>query len=381
MNNENKSLVLIVDDSPHNLQVLGNMLKQHGYHLAFAQNGLQALDFVKTKQPEIILLDIMMPGIDGFEVCRQLKQDTTLSNIPVIFLTAKAEKDSIIQGLELGAVDYITKPFNAKELITRVNTHLELKTAKDVIVRQQEELQLKLEELKQANATKDKFFSIIAHDLKNLFNALLFYSDRIVVNQNIDADKKIDLQIIQIASKKGYNLLKNLLEWSKMQTGRITWKPAQYNLTEIIAENIALSSTHAKTKHIEVFSEILETTSVFADKNMLNTIIRNLLSNAIKFTPENGNIQISSQEQEAYVEISISDTGVGLKPEDIDKLFRADIDHITIGTGEEKGTGLGLILCKEFVEKNLGTIGVESEFGKGSRFYIRLPSQENISYQ
>ena len=201
-----QALILIVDDMPLNLQILGNILDKNSYRTALAQNGEQVLNFVKKKLPDLILLDVMMPGIDGFKVCKILQQDSLTCEIPIIFITAKTEKEEIVKGLECGAVDYITKPFNSKELITRVNTHLELKTAK---------LNQKVAELKQANATKDKIFSIITHDLKDLFNVLLGFSEELMMN--IDVSEKKDIQVIQRISQQGNNLLTNLLTWSKLQ--------------------------------------------------------------------------------------------------------------------------------------------------------------------
>ncbi|MDM8559967.1 hybrid sensor histidine kinase/response regulator [Candidatus Parabeggiatoa sp. HSG14] len=368
-----QSLILVVDDNLQNLKVLGNTLIENGLNPAIAKSGASALAFVKKKLPELILLDVMMPEIDGFEVCKRLKQDIATKDIPIIFLTAKTEIEDIIDGFELGAVDYVTKPFNTKELMTRINTHLELKAARDTIF-------LQKEELKHANATKDKFFSIISHDLGNLFNTLIGFSSLLTTqNKNLSTAQKEDfLQRMLNASNKGYNLLKNLLEWSRVQTGHIVSKPTALNLQEIVADNIDLSRNHAYSKGIELSSSISETTIVFADRNMLDTVIRNLLSNAIKFTPAGGRVEITSQGKntEEEIVVSISDTGVGIIPQDIEKLFRIDVSHTTIGTGEEKGTGLGLILCKEFVEKNGGTIWVESEVGKGSQFYIRLPVQQ-----
>ena len=365
-----QSLVLVVDDNQQNLKVLGNTLRENAISPAIAKSGAGALAFVKKKLPDLILLDVMMPEMDGFEVCKRLKQDVATKDIPIIFLTAKTEVENIIEGLELGAVDYVTKPFNSKELIKRVNTHLELKAARDTIF-------LQKEELRQANAAKDKFFSIISHDLSNLFNALIGLSSLLVTqNEKLSAVQKEDfLQRVLKASKKGYNLFVNLLEWSRSQTGNLVSKPTALNLHKIVADNIDLSNNNANAKSIELSSSISDTTTVFADRNMLDTVIRNLLANAIKFTPENGRIEVVSKEKDTEVEISISDTGVGISSQDIEKLFRVDISHTTIGTGKEKGTGLGLILCKEFVEKNGGTIWVESEIGKGSQFYMRLPSQ------
>jgi len=364
----NKKVVLVVDDHPQNLKVLGTILNENGYFPLFAQSGVKALSAIKKKLPDLILLDILMQEMDGFEMCKRLKQDTTLAEIPVIFLSAKTEKEDVIAGLELGAVDYVTKPFNHKELMTRVNTHLELKTVKAELSQKVEELKQantkldqKVEELKQANATKDK--SLLADNDTQL-------SD--------EKRKKLSQHILQ-ASGSGYHLLENLLEWSISQTGRIQVTPATLDLKEIIDHNIELVGENAGAKHISICSSIDDITSVVADGNMLDTVIRNLLTNAVKFTPTNGKVEISAKTEAHEVEISISDTGVGIKPEDWDKLFRVDVSFTTRGTAQEKGSGLGLILCQEFVEKNGGTIGVESQEGKGSRFYIRLPSQETNS--
>jgi len=336
-----KPLILVVDDNQQNLKVLGNILLENGYSPAVAPNGAKALDFVKRKVPDLILRDIMMPDMNGFEVCQKLKQDAALSEIPIIFLTAKTEKEDIIQGLELGAVDYVTKPFNKKELMTRVNTHIELKTTKET-------LNQKRAELKQANATKDKFFSIIAHDLANIFNASLGSSTVLIAPDEPidDSERKYFLALIHQSLEKGYTLLRNLLDWSRTQTGRIQVTAVTLNLKDVVDRNLALLENNARTKQINLFSSVLETTSVFADEDMLETIIRNLLSNAIKFTPTNGQVEIFSKTEENVIEISISDTGVGITPQDIDKLFRIEVSHTTIGTGEEKGTGLGLILCQ-----------------------------------
>jgi two-component system sensor histidine kinase/response regulator len=380
----NKKVVLVVDDHPHSLKVLGTILNENGYFPLFAQSGVKALSAIKNKLPDLILLDVMMPEMNGFEMCKRLKQDATLADIPVIFLTAKTEKEDVIAGLELGAVDYVTKPFNHKELMTRVSTHLELRAVKAELSQKVEELKQantkldqKVEELKQANATKDKFFSIIAHDLKSPFNALLGFSSLLADNdaQLSAKEKEKYIQRIVQVSNSGYHLLENLLQWSRLQTGRLKVAPAILELKEIVDCNIDLVGENAKDKNITLFSSIDGITSVVADGNMFDTIIRNLLTNAVKFTPTNGKVEISAKTEGYEVEISISDTGVGIKPEDMDKLFRTDVSFTTRGTAQEKGSGLGLILCKEFVEKNGGTIGVESQEGKGSRFYIRLPVQ------
>jgi len=363
-----KQTVLIVDDNPNNLSVLGSIVAENGHIPGFATSGAEALIYLKEKRPDLILLDIMMPEMDGFEVCRHLKQDSILADIPIIFLTAKTEKEDMITGLKLGAVDYVTKPFNQEELITRVNTHLELQAAK--------------EELREALATKDKLFSVIGHDLGNLFNSLLTFA-AILAGKHalitpLDAEKEGYSQDVLQLVNKGYNLLKNLLEWSRSQTGRMQVIPEIIDLQYIVQKNIQLLTERTKAKKLNLSADLdKDALVVFADVNMLDTVIRNLLSNAVKFTPTQGQIQVSSKKgADNLIEISVSDTGVGIKAENLDKLFRVDIIHTTSGTASEPGNGLGLILCKEFMEKNNGTIGVESEIGKGSRFYVRLPLEK-----
>ena len=371
--------ILIIDDNPHNLQVLGNTLKANGYHPLFAKSAYQAFKLLKEKQPQLILLDIMMPEMDGFEVCQRLKANKNTNGIPIIFLTAHADTEKIIRGFQLGAVDYVTKPFNTEELITRIQTQLKLKTSEERLKQKIEELEVIKQELvstvsqlREANATKDKFFSIISHDLGNLFTGLIGLSDSIVEHQQ-PVNQDNNLSMLQDCANRGYNLLKNLLEWSRLQTGKINAHPEVMNIEFFVKTNIELLSSQIASKNINL-TVALEAKMVLVDGYMFNTVIQNLLANAIKFTPQDGQIEIGSHLQATEVEISVKDTGVGIAPPAINKLFRIDIHHSTKGTAGELGTGLGLILCKEFIEKNNGRIWVESVEGQGSQFYIHLPT-------
>ena len=361
-----KTIILIVDDNPENLSILGKLLGRNDRNLIFAKNGITALDFAKRKNPDLILLDIMMPKMDGFEVCRRLKQDAILADIPIIFLTAKIEPEDIVAGLRLGAVDYITKPFSQEELFTRVNTHIELQATKKALM-------IALAAKEEALTTKDRFFSIISHDLSNLFNGLLGFTSLLVEGDVQEKKKEYYIQNLFQATETGYDLLKNLLEWSKSQTGKIEVNTVSIILKDIVFKNIDLYKAKAEAKSIVLSVKIKNDIVVFADLNMLDTVIRNLLSNAIKFSKPDSVIKIISEKFEELIELSIIDDGVGIEKEDINELFKIDKIYTTVGTNEEIGNGLGLILCKEFIEKNGGTIGVESEIGKGSRFYIRIP--------
>ncbi len=235
------------------------------------------------------------------------------------------------------------------------------------------------DQLTQANATKDKFFSIIAHDLKNPFNTLLTYSATLAKHFDKLSKDKLRQGIVSInkSAERGYNLLVDLLSWARSQLGEIELKRENLNIKEIAAENISLLSERAQEKGIHLKSEIENNLWVYSDKNMTSTVIRNLLTNAIKFTDREGEVKICAQEDEHMLQIQISDTGIGISEENIKKLFRQDTFYRTLGTAKEKGTGLGLILCREFVEKIGGKIWVTSETGKGSQFCFTVKKSKD----
>lgn len=231
------------------------------------------------------------------------------------------------------------------------------------------------QKLKELNAAKDKFFSIVAHDLKNFFNTLLGFSN-LLVQAVYDEDKesfKEFAEILHQSSKNGYRFLENLLEWSRIQSGRTSWNPKKINLKNIIEENIELINNGAKAKGITLKNLVEDKIYAFADYFMIDTVVRNLLSNALKFTNSGGIITANAFINESgLVEVTVSDTGVGISKENLQKLFKIDSAFTTYGTAQEKGTGLGLILCMEFIEKNKGKIWVESEKGVGTTFHFTL---------
>jgi two-component system sensor histidine kinase/response regulator len=353
--------ILIVDDVPRNIQIVGNILRKEGYQIAFAQNGKAALERVHSDKFDLILLDIMMPEMDGFEVCEKIVNDPVTSDIPVIFLTAKADIDSTIKGFSLGAVDYITKPFNGVELLARVETHLALKRSREVLA--------------ETNAAKDKFYSIIAHDLKNpvgaFKNVSYFLNDE--YDNLTDEEKREFILMMRDSSKNLVDLLENLLQWSRSQTGRINFQPDIVDISSLVQSNIDLMKMTADKKNIKLINNFDKSITIFADMNMINTVLRNLISNAIKFTPFDGSITIDYDMDDESIKVKVRDTGVGISPENIEKIFKIDSTHTTAGTQNESGTGLGLILCREFIEKHGGEMNVESEINKGSEFYFTLP--------
>ena len=361
---EKHQKVLIVDDVTKNIQLVANFLKQAGYEINYALSGRTAIQHIKKENFDLILLDIMMPEMDGFEVCETLKSDPQTQDIPVIFLTAKTDIESITKAFKVGGVDYITKPFNKAELLIRVKTHLELKEQR--------------RNLKELNATKDKFFSIIAHDLKSPLNQLLGLSELlqkdIEENEGKEATKLVNL--IKVSAKSGRLLLENLLEWSRSQTGTIEYQPKILDLHKITLEVMELNENNALQKGIKIKSKVKKGIKAFADANMLKTILRNLISNGIKFTGSGGDILLSAKVSGGKVIYTVADTGIGIRASDISKLFRIDVNPSSIGKSAEKGTGLGLILCQEFVELNGGKIWAESKYREGSKFKFSLPASK-----
>lgn len=243
------------------------------------------------------------------------------------------------------------------------------------LTRQKIQIEEQKKELETLNATKDKFFSIIAHDLKNPFASLIGASGYLLSSSNELSQEQMTnfLTIINNSAKQGHRLLENLLEWSRMQTGMMSWQPEQVDLWDLVNEVVSLLRGSAETKQIHLEAKVDENLSAFVDPNMINTVVRNLVSNAIKFTPNGGEIIVESRQSKNFIEITVKDNGVGIKAENIEKLFKIDEQVMQNGTENETGTGLGLILCKEFIDKHKGELLVKSEINKGSSFIFRLP--------
>ena len=230
-------------------------------------------------------------------------------------------------------------------------------------------------DLKELNATKDKFFTILAHDLRNPFGALLSFSKILLedLERNDISDSIRLAKYINTSAELIFDLLENLLQWARSQTGRLEYKPQKIILSDLVNNVVQLHQSQACNKQITLTSKLQESLVVKADMNLLNTVMRNLISNAIKYTPPDGNVWVEVSKIPGFVQVTVVDTGVGIPPQGIAKLFRIDTMYSTVGTGSEKGTGLGLILCKEFIELQGGTIRVESELGKGTKFIFTIP--------
>ena len=255
--------------------------------------------------------------------------------------------------------------------------------AQEITKRKEVEKALQKSEIKlrKLNAQKDKFFSIIAHDLRSPFNSILGLSDLLIGQIELKYYDGIDeyASLINQCSQQAMDLLMNLLDWARAQTGRMEFNPEYFELVDLIDDNKRFFEVIAQQKSIIIKTELPNTLIVFADKQMISTIFRNLISNAIKFTKQGGEVKISAEKKSDEILISVSDNGIGIEAKRLDKLFRIDESNSTYGTDNEKGTGLGLILCKEFVENHGGKIWVESDEAKGSEFYFTLSSKPNLN--
>lgn len=356
--------VLIVDDNPKNVQIIALTLRELKFKIVIATNGQGAVDLTERVRPDLVLLDVMMPGMDGFEACEIIKSKKENENIPIIFLTALSEKANLVKGFSLGAVDYITKPFNKEELVSRINTHLELKFTRD-------KLETTMNHMSSLNDLKDKMFSVIGHDLRSPLGSIKMTLEFMALAA--DPDLKDSFDELLKTTDEVYNLLENLLGWAKSQSGNINMVPEDVVLGDLVNECYLLQKTNFSLKNIDFKQILSEDVKAYADMNMVKTVLRNLLSNALKFTPDGGTITVEANKNEEHVVISVQDSGVGIPKENIPKLFNEKQHVSTYGTRKEAGSGLGLLLCKNFVELNKGEIWVESEENKGSKFSFKLP--------
>lgn len=388
-----KQVILCIDDEEIILQALEEQLNNSfgdEYEIEMSDSGMDAIEYFKELIEEgvdvpVVISDYIMPGIKGDEVLKQIHELSPGSL--KILLTGHADIEGIGNAINNAQLyRYIAKPWDKDDLVLTVKEAIKSFLQEIKIRKQNEELLIlnasleekvkeRTAELSVANASKDKFFSIIAHDLKNPFNAMLGLTDLMIDEwESIDEATKISLvKDLQKSSKNTFSLLKNLLEWSRSQTGRINIEPSQLSLKELADETISLLRQQAEIKEISIKNHISDEVQVVADRNMISTVLRNLVSNSVKFSNAGGEIHLSALPSGDQILTSVEDNGIGMEEEIVSKLFHINEKVKMPGTAKEEGTGLGLILCKEFVEKNGGTISVESKLNAGSKFTFSLP--------
>jgi two-component system sensor histidine kinase/response regulator len=373
-----KPEVLIVDDRQENLYILDRMLKALNVEVVEALNLTLEHDFC------VAIVDIQMPEMDGYQLVALLRSNADTATLPVIFVSAiYSDEYHHKKGYEAGAVDFMSKPFVPEILLSKVKVFVDLyrqRRALEEEVQRRRQAEAALQEanlaLSKLNADKDKFLSIISHDLRGPFNIVLGNAQLLIKKMNSMSKPDIEDTTYSIYSgaRAAYNLLENLLTWSHMQrAGGIEFRPEPIELRGLAHETLEVLEQTAAQKGIGVRNLIAPGMWVQADRPMLETVIRNLTSNALKFTPRGGQVTLAARANGTVVTVSVKDTGIGISPPDVAKLFRLDAQHTTLGTEKERGSGLGLIICKEMVEQNGGQIMVESELGTGTTVDFTVP--------
>lgn len=365
--------ILIVDDVLSNVLLLKVLLTGEKYTIVTANNGKQALEQVEKEKPDLILLDVMMPDINGFEVAKILKSQSETCEIPIIFLTALNSTPDIVKGFQTGGNDFISKPFNKEELLIRVKHQISLIAAKRFIVAQ-------TEELRKTIIGRDKLYSVIAHDLRSPMGSIKMVLNMLTMSlpKEVIGEEMFDLlNTANQTTEEVFGLLDNLLKWTKSQIGRLNVVYQDYNIVEMIEGIIEIFTMLGELKQIKIrFIDHEDKVFVRADIDMIKTVLRNLISNAIKFSHDHSEIWIDLTVADGNAVVSVKDFGCGMDEDQQKKLLHTDTHFSTFGTNNEEGSGLGLLLCVDFVEKNGGRLWFESTKGEGSTFYFTVPLKE-----
>ncbi len=364
--------ILIVDDVVSNVLLLKILLTNEKFQVCTANCGNACIEQAKKEHPDLILLDVMMPDISGFDTAVILKKDPETKDIPIIFLTALNTPADLVKGFQVGANDFLTKPFNKEELVMRVVQQISLVAAKRIIIQQNEEL-------KRTISNRDKMYSVIAHDLRSPMASIRMVLNLAVSVVSPDTVGEEIYNLLDKANRESeetHDLLDNLLKWTKSQTGRLNVVYQDMDLNEVVPGVVDIFITIAEMKKVKLqFIPNNDKFEVHADNDMIKTVIRNFISNAIKFSREDSCIEVFITRQDDFAKISIRDHGVGIAPERLDTLFHGG--ETTYGTGGEEGSGLGLQLCADFARKNGGDVMVESTLGEGSTFSCLIPLKKD----
>ena len=360
--------ILIVDDVMSNVLLLKILLTNEKFQVCTANCGQMAVEQAKAEKPDLILLDVMMPDISGFDVAVILKKNPETKEIPIIFLTALNNPSDLVKGFQVGANDFLSKPFNKEELVMRVMHQISLVAAKRIIERQNAELRATI-------SNRDKMYSVIAHDLRSPMASIRMVLNLVVASTSADVVGPELFELLDKANKESeevHDLLDNLLKWTKSQTGRLNVVLQDQDMNEVIPGVVDIFEMIAATKDIKLqYQGTAAPLMVRADNDMLKTVVRNFLSNAIKFSPTGSSIEVTLKEVGDYAKVSIRDHGVGIAADRIGSIFNKG--ETTYGTGGEEGSGLGLQLCQDFAIKNGGDVMVESTEGEGSTFSVLVP--------
>jgi len=360
--------ILVVDDTPANLQLLVGMLKEHGFKVRPVPDGERALRAVHASPPDLILLDITMPGMSGYEVLERLKEDPLAREIPVLFISALSHTEDKVRAFKAGGVDYITKPFQFDEVIARVRTHLELR-------RQRIELSSSLEKLQALEKLRDDLTHMIVHDMRSPLLGLQLAVDLLSQSAAADSDDAETIKTAQQAVSVLIGMVNQVLDVSRLEAGHIELASKSCDAAEIIRQAVDATKLLAGSRTVEV-----ERTGPLLwemDPELIKRVLQNLLGNAFKFTEERGRVLIRAGVDGDSLRIEVVDDGVGIPPEKTERIF--DKFGQLDGSRKRMGFGLGLAFARLAVEAHGGVIGVNSIVGKGSTFWFTLNKKVPVS--
>lgn len=377
--NSNNTSILIVDDTEPNVRLLAHVVKKEGYEAMAAFSGQDALSLLEKRKPDIILLDIMMPEMNGFEVCQKLKEHEDYKDIPVIFLSALSETDSKVQGFNVGGVDYITKPFQREEVLARIDLHVKLRKLQEELSNKVTQLKQREETLQKLNEEKDELMRIVGHDFRNPVTGIMGLASFLQQNvQSITSEQQEDmLGIIKGSGQKLLELVNGLL--NKDEEARISeLSLKKLDLKYLVEDMVDLHRPTAINKNIVIETEIDKLQPKTVDKHKVEQILSNLVSNALKFSMEGGTVSIKLREvpgkKDAF-ELVVEDSGMGIPDDELEKLWNTDEKTIRFGTSGEQGSGMGLDLVNNFTRLHGGRVEVDSKEGVGTTFTVRLYDQ------
>ncbi len=362
--------ILMVDDDRLNLRILRGILQNEGYILAEADSAESALAKYEEFQPDLVLFDVILPGMNGFDACRELHRRHGDQAAPIMFITAKQESEDVVEGFSAGGVDYVMKPFRQKEVVARIRTHLQIRRLMD-------QQHLLVDQLSRANAAKNKFLGMAAHDLRNPLASIRGLAEFLCDGSvgPLTPDQLELITMIQQASQGMVTLVNDLLDVATIESGELKLDPQPHSLAELIDKSIALNGLESARKRTQiVFTERAPAPPIALDAAKVRQIIDNLLSNAVKYSPPGSVVRVALDVKTDGTQIiRVRDQGPGIPDNERDRLFK-DFSRLSARpTGGEKSTGLGLAICRKIVEAHHGTIAAENHPAGGCEFQVFLP--------
>jgi len=374
------NLILIVDDTMLNLKLLSHVLENEGYKHVEAENGQEAIDLAEEHKPDLILMDIMMPEMDGYETVKKIKSRDGLEDIPVIFLSALSETDDKIQAFKYGGVDYITKPFQKEETLARIRTHLKIRMLQKQLNDRIDILKDREVELSRLNKKKDDLVRMVSHDIKNPLTGIIGLVKLMRDTDEITTDeRKHMLSVIENSGNNLLNMVREVLDRESKKKVPESLNVAEVPVVDLIERVILMNKAKSMLKEIDLtFSVDPSNLQAYLDQNKIEIAINNLVSNALKFTPARGSVSVSAYKNRSLLHIEIEDTGIGIPESMQDDLFENNIKYSRKGTGGEAGTGLGLDIVQLYVELHGGKIRVESTENEGTTFFIEIPLEPEM---